>query len=170
VRKSLAIVPARWFRKNVFHVCDGGRRRRFGGFGKYFATVSLLTTKPSFASSLVIRRRLHVGFSRAIRPMSATISSASGGRPMRRDFQAQNRAKARRCQPITVAGFTIASTSRQRDHTFKSTTQNARSIGRNCGRGVARCRIASCWRSARFSATRLARGRRAATSEPTIAA
>src|ERR1017187_4843475 len=40
VRKSIAIVPSRWLRRKVFHVCDGGRRGRGGGFGMYFATVS----------------------------------------------------------------------------------------------------------------------------------
>jgi len=48
-------------------------------------------------------------------------------------------------------------------------TQNARSIGRSRGRGVARRRIASCWRSTRFSATRLARGRSAERSVPITA-
>jgi len=38
------------------------------------------------------------------------------------------------------------------------TAQNARSTGCSRGRGVVRLRTASCWRSARFSATRLARG------------
>jgi hypothetical protein len=42
-------------------------------------------------------------------------------------------------------------------------------LHRSRGRGVARRRIASCWRSTRFSATRLARGRRAASNAPTTA-
>jgi hypothetical protein len=128
----------------------------------YFATVSLSTRCPSFDNSLAIRRRLQVGFSRAIRTMSATISPASGGRPIGFDLLAQNRAKPRRCHAITVAGFTIASASAQRDHVRERTTQNARSNGRRRGRGVACRRIASCWRRARFSRTRLARGRKAA--------
>jgi hypothetical protein len=42
-------------------------------------------------------------------------------------------------------------------------------IARSRGRGVARRRIASCWRSTRFSATRLARGRSAERSVPITA-
>ena len=67
--------------------------------------------------------------------MSATTSGASGGRPTRLDFQAQKRAKPRRCNPITVAGFTIASASAHRDQTRETTTQKARSIGRSGGPG-----------------------------------
>ena len=124
----------------------------------YFATVSLSTACPSFASSFAMRRRLHSGLSRAICSMSRTISAARGGRPTRRDFQVQNRAKPRRCHAVTVSGRTIASTSAQRDHVRDSRIQNARSIGRSRGRGLARRSDASCWRSARFSATRDARG------------
>jgi hypothetical protein len=104
-----------------------------------------------------------------MRTMSATISSASGGRPIGLDLFAQNRAKPRRCHAITVAGFTIARTSAQRDQVRESTTQKARSSGRRRGRGADRRRIERCWRSARFSRTRLARGRTAASTAPTIA-
>jgi hypothetical protein len=70
---------------------------------------------------------------------------------------------------MTVAGRTIASASAHRDNSRDTVTQNARSMGRSRGRGVARQRIASCWRSKRFSATKLARGRKAAKNAPTIA-
>jgi hypothetical protein len=50
VRKSIAIVPARWVRRKVLQVCDRGRGGRSGGFGMYFATVSLLTACPSLAT------------------------------------------------------------------------------------------------------------------------
>jgi hypothetical protein len=163
VRKSTAIVPTRWLRTNVPQVCDG-RPGRADGFGMYFVTVSLSTRCPSFANSPAMRRR-----PRAIRTMSATISAASGGRPIGFDFFAQNRAKPRRCHAITVAGFTIARASAQRDHVPESTTQNARSNGRRRGRGLVCRRIASCWRRARFSTTRLARGRKAASRAPTVA-
>jgi len=101
--------------------------------------------------------------------MRLTSSRASGGRPTGRDFHAHHRAKPRRCHPITVAGWTIARHSAHRDHRRETITQNARSIGRSRGRGVARRRIASCWRSTRFSANRIARGRGAASSAPTTA-
>src|SRR5579863_3537263 len=165
----MAIVPARWLRRKVFQVCDGGRRGRRGGLGMYFATASLLTSWPSFASSFAIRRRLHSGFSPAIRTMSSTISGASGGRPMRLDIDAQKRAKPRRCHAITVAGFTIASASGHRDHTRETTTQKARSIARRGVRGLSRLNTASCCRRTRISTTRLARERTVAISAPSRA-
>jgi hypothetical protein len=69
---------------------------------------------------------------------------------------------------MTVAGFTMARTSTHRDHARESTTQNARSMGRRRGRRPTRS-TASCCRSAKFSATRLARDRKAEASAPTIA-
>jgi hypothetical protein len=73
---------------------------------------------------------------------------------MRSDVNAQSRANPRRCQPITVSGFTIVSVSAHLDQTRESTTQKARSTGATCGRFLSRRRTASCCRSARFSATR----------------
>jgi len=58
---------------------------------------------------------------------------------------------------------------RRRGRVRARVTQNARSVGWSRGRGVARRRIASCWRSTRFSANRIARGRSAANSAPTRA-
>jgi len=142
-RKSIAMVPARCIRRNGPQVVDGGRRGAPGRFGMYLATVSLLTSWPSLASSFAVRRRLHNGFSRAIRTMSATASGASGGRPTRLDFQAQKRAKPRPCHPTTVAGFTIASASAHRDQTRETTTQKARSIGRSGGRRAGARRAAA---------------------------
>jgi hypothetical protein len=93
VRKSMAIVPAKCIRTNVAHVLDGGRPGRPVRFGIYFATASLLTSWPSLVSAM--RRRLHVGFSRVIRSISAMISAETGGRPGRRDLCAQKRATSR---------------------------------------------------------------------------
>jgi hypothetical protein len=100
-----------------------------------------------------MRRRLHVGFSRAMRTITSTTAGSSGGRPAQRDRRAQKRTKPRRCRPITVSGFTTTRASAHRDLARESTTQNARSTGRRRGRGAARCKTASCWRRARFSAT-----------------
>ena len=96
-------------------------------------------------------------------------SAPIGGRPTGLDLQAQYRAKPRRCQAMTVDGLTIASASAQRPQNRETITQKARSIGRRRGRGVARRRTASCWRSTRFSRTRFARGRSAANAAPEIA-
>jgi hypothetical protein len=132
----------------------------------YLATASLPTSCPSMTSSPAIRRRLHRGFSRVICTMSATISGASGGRPTRRDFQAQKRANPRRCHVRTVSGFTIASASGHRDQTRETTVQKARSMGRSRGRGCARFKTASCWRRTRISMKRPARDPSAATRAP----
>jgi hypothetical protein len=59
VKKSIAIVPTAWVRMKVPHVCDGGRGGRSAGRGMYFATASLPTSWPSFASSFAIRRPLN---------------------------------------------------------------------------------------------------------------
>jgi hypothetical protein len=61
------------------------------------------------------------------------------------------------------------STLAHRDHTRETTIQNARSMARSGGRGLARLRTASCCRSTRISTTRLARGRKASTSAPSRA-
>lgn len=72
------------------------------------------------------------------------------------------------CVSFSLTGFTTTTVSAHRDHTRESTAQNARSTGRSRGRGAARRNTASCFRRARFSATRLARGRRAARSAAAI--
>jgi len=82
------------------------------------------------------------------------LSTKSGGRPRGLDLYAQNYPSPRRCQVITVAGFTIASTSAHRDQVRESTTQKARSMGPSRGRRPFRRSVASCWRNARFSAMR----------------
>ena len=105
-----------------------------------------------------------------MRTISATISGDVGGRPRRRDFHAQNCAHPRRCHAMTVSGFTIARASDHLDQKRESKIQNARSIGTSRGRAFFRRSTASCWRSARFSATRCARGRKAPMSAPTTAA
>jgi hypothetical protein len=153
---------------NVAQVCEGRGGRR-PDFGRYFATVFLSTRMPSFASSMAIRRRRKRAFSVAIRTISSMISGAMGGRPMRFDFHAQNLANSRRCQATTGSGFTIVSVSAHRDQALESTTQKARWIGASCGRFLFRRSTASCCRSARFSATRLALGRTADLRAPMIA-
>ena len=84
----------------------------------------------------------------------------------RPSLYAQNLPKPQRCHAITFAGLTTASTSAHRDQTRETRTQKARSMGRRGGRGRWRLSTASCCRSTRISATRLARGRKAATSAP----
>jgi hypothetical protein len=51
-----------------------------------------------------MRRRLHVGLSRAIRTISSTMTGSSGGRPAQRDRRAQKRTKPRRTLPERDGG------------------------------------------------------------------
>ena len=69
---------------------------------------------------------------------------------------AQRRATRRRCQPITVAGFTIRNTSarRRRSNTAESMARIVRSAGLNWARLIWRCSTRTWWRKARISASR----------------
>ena len=117
----------------------------------------------------------HSGFSRHMRRMRSRTSRETGGRPLRRerDFQVQKRRKPLRCQPITVAGLTIARASRQSGQKLEIRTQNQRSDGCSRGRGVFRFSTASCWRTAKLSKyeaanARSSRCRRATRSRMSI--
>jgi hypothetical protein len=74
----------------------------------YFETTAWLIAIPSLSSSPWIRGASHKGFSRLMRLIRFGTSTAIGGRPRRRDFQARNARKPFRCHRITVAGSTIA--------------------------------------------------------------
>ena len=117
----------------------------------------------------------HNGFSRHIRRMRSRTSRETGGRPQRceRDFQVQKRRKPLRCQPITVAGLTIARAPRQSGQKLQIRAQNQRSGGYSRGRGVFRFSTASCWRIAKLSKyeaanVRSSRCRRATRSRMSI--
>ena len=72
------MVPSRCIRRNVRQVVDGRRRGAPGRFGMYLATVSLLTSWPSLASSAAMRRRLHIGFCRVMRSRLPARRRADG--------------------------------------------------------------------------------------------
>jgi hypothetical protein len=74
-----------------------------------------------------------------------------------RDRQRQYNRNPARCQLTTVSGFTIRSTSAQRDQTLRNAVQNNRSIRLSLGRGRLRFRTATCWRKARISRARSVR-------------
>ena len=110
-----------------------------------------------------------------MRLMRSRTSRETGGRPLRseRDFQVQKRRKPLRCQPITVAGLTIARASRQSGQKLEIRTQDQRSDGCSRGRGVFRFSTASCWRTAKLSKyeaanARSSRCRRATRSRVSI--
>ncbi len=103
------------------------------------------------------------------------VQRENGGRPLRRerDFQVQKRRKPLRCQPITVAGLTIAREPRQSGQKLEIRTQNQRSDGCSRDRGVFRFSTASCWRIAKLSKyeaanARSSRCRRATRSRTSI--
>ena len=64
-----------------------------------------------------------------------------------------------RCQPITVAGLTIARASRQSGQKLEIRTQNQRSDGCSRGRGVFRFSTARCRRTAKLSKYEIANAR-----------
>ena len=91
-------------------------------------------------------------------------SLGTAGRPglPRRTFQAQNRRKPLRCQPMTVAALTIKTLDCQSFQTAHSQAHNQRSAGVSLGRWTERCKTPSGWRRARISSWSAARLRKEA--------
>jgi hypothetical protein len=153
VSRSAAQIDGRWLCRNVRQPWlggDAGPRRR------YRWTEALLTATPSFCSSPRIRSAPHRGLSRAIIAIRSRTSAVTRGRPTgARDRQRQNSRQPRRCQRTTVSGVTTSRCRRQSLRARRTSTQKSRSRARRRERlRVGRVRIASCWRSRRFSAIR----------------
>jgi hypothetical protein len=115
-------------------VGEGDFRER----GRYFSTVDLATSMPSFRSSPTMRGDPQVGFACHIMRISSRTSLTMVGRPdlpcwLNRRQWSRNRC---RCQAITVRGWTNARAWWQRGHSRESHTQNSRSAGRSRGRGL----------------------------------
>jgi hypothetical protein len=74
--------------------------------------------------------------SQLILRIKSRISFGTAGHPdlQCRIFQLQNRPKAFRCQPVTVAGLTIMSAESQSDQVCERQAQKIRSIEVNRGR------------------------------------
>src|SRR5215467_1658381 len=102
-----------WFFRNVRQVCDGG----FGCRTMYLLTEDSEIWIPSLRSSLWILGAPQPTLSRLRVRMRSRVSLGTAGRPgcPWRTFQVQYQRKPRRCQSITVSGFTIQSASRYRD-------------------------------------------------------
>src|SRR5215471_20012921 len=92
---------------------------------------------PSFNSSLWILGAPQPTLSRLRVRISSRVSFGTHGRPGRpcRTFQVQYQRKPRRCQSITVAGFTIHSAEHHRDQNWDNATQKRRSAGFSLGLG-----------------------------------
>src|SRR6516162_4398411 len=93
-------------------------------------------------------------------------SLGTAGRPClpRRTFQAQNRRKPCRCQPITVEALMIKTLDCQSFQTALSQAHKNRSAGVSLGRLTERCRTPSGWRRARISSCSAARLRKESKS------
>jgi hypothetical protein len=91
-------------------------------------------TPSLIASSSAIRSSPHPGWPLLMQRIKALCSSGMQGRPGLRERHRQYRWNPRRCQAITVAGFTNASGERHSDHTLETATQQARSTGWSRGR------------------------------------
>ena len=110
---------------NVFQVSPPRGLRRFTIYLRIVLVEYL--TPSSMASSSAILSSPHPGCWELIRRMKAMCSAGMRGRPGLPDFQRQYRRNPRRCQSITVAGFTKTSGDRQLCPTLDSATQKARS-------------------------------------------
>ncbi len=104
-KKSQATMARPWLRTKVIQrwpELPRGLPR-----SKYLPTVRGETRIPNFSdSSFAILCSPHVGFSRAIWPISSRRFFGSAGRPGLRDFHRQNILNAVRCHPTKVSGFT----------------------------------------------------------------
>ena len=121
--------------------------------------VDSATSIPSINNSPWIRGAPHNGFSRPIRRISARISESICGRPpMWRDLKCQYARKPRRCQRITVSGWTMMIASSSDGYSRYSHTISKRSMFYSLTRdGDLRRRITRRWRRMRFSASSRAR-------------
>jgi hypothetical protein len=104
----------------------------------------------------------HNGLAWLMRRIKSRISALVFGLPGgRRDFQVQYKAKALRCQAMTVAGCTICRHRRQPDQNRDNRTHNTRSERlRRKRRGAFAWRTASWCRRARISVCSAARLRK----------
>jgi hypothetical protein len=139
----------------------------FRGRTLYFSTVDLVTSMPSFRSSLWMRGDPQEGLAREILRRRSRISGAMRGRPgvpgrLSRVRWSRNRLRR---QEITVLGFTETGTSCQPDHALDSHAQSNRSAVLSRVRRPPQWRTASWRRSARTSRCRDARGQSRATME-----
>ena len=135
-KKSMETRLGTWFARNARHVGDAG----WGRFTRYRSTVDFATSMPSMCNSDLIRGASQSTLAADICRMRSWISCGIGGRPGpgRPESWAQYWRNLRRRQAITVAGFTMTSTSFQRDQSRESPHQKRRSRRRRRGRRTER--------------------------------
>ena len=167
VKKSIAAMASRWFRKNVTHRCARSGVR--GTRRSHRETVGSEISKPGLSSSPWMRGAPHVGFSAAMRKIKARISLLTGFRPpglCTREMSRQYMRNPARCQPTTVRGVTRMSGFFQPAHSLRNTIQNnfCRALTRRRGRLARKAK--SCWRRAKFSRMRSSRERKTLINQP----
>src|SRR4051794_3805414 len=138
VKKSTDTIFFTWLSRNVFQVCDGGRRRRI----MYLLTLVSPMSIPSFSSSPRIFGAPQSGFSRLMVRMSSRTSFGTFGRPglPRRIFHVQNNRNPLRCHPMTVDACMMNALDFQSYHAVASQTHRSRSADVSFGRFTERCR------------------------------
>ena len=165
VKKSIAAMASRWFRRKASHRLVGSGSR--GARRIQREIVRSETSKPSMRSSPWMRGAPHVGFSRSIRKINSRISLDVCFLPTRfltREISLQYERKLARCHRTTVSGVTMMRACFHPDQNRWMATQKSLSKMLRSGRGRRRFSTASCWRSTKFSKTRLPRLRNNRTS------
>jgi hypothetical protein len=165
VKKSMAAIASRWLRKNVSHLLPTSGP--LGTRWSHRETVGSEIVKPSFSSSPWMRGAPHVGFSTAMRKISARISLPTDFRPSRvapeSHFQYSRPA---RCHPTTVLGVTRTKGFFHPAQSFFRISQNSFCIADKRRRGRFECKTSSCCRRARFSRIRFSRDWKATMIQP----
>ena len=154
-------MPSVWFRRKVFHDCDGGLRF----LAMYLATVDWATWIPSIRSSPWMRGAPHRVLVRLISRIRSLISLGIPGLPgTPRDFNRQKALKRRLCQRTRVSGRTMTIELRRLGQSrYSQTNKNRSAVDKRVRPGALRCKTLSWCRRARTSATSRDRGMK---SEP----
>ena len=114
--RSMAAIACAWFRRNVFHLCEGGVPPRT----MYLETVDWATSNPNIRSSPWIHDAPQSGFSLLIRRIRSRRPRSILGRPaLLRDFQRQNILKPARAEQR------LAGHRRQSDRLFQTAFEDA---------------------------------------------
>ena len=167
LKKSIAAIASRWFRKNASQRLAGS-----GSLGARFIqreTVLSERSKPSINSSPWIRGAPQVGFSSTILKINSRTSFETCFLPNTRrvlEMVRQYKANPAVCQRTTVSGFTIMRACFQPDQNLLTKTQKSLSNATSRGLGCLRFKTVSCCRRTRFSSRRFRRERKTRSMAP----
>lgn len=167
VKKSIAAMASRWFRRKASQCLAGS-----GSVGARRIQREIVrseTSKPSMRSSPWMSGAPQVGFSRTIRKINSQTSLDVCLLPTRiltREISLQYELKLVRCHRTTVSGVTMMRACFHPDQNRRTATQKSLAKRLRPGRGRRRFSTASCWRSTKFSKTRLPRLQNRRASAP----